>query len=371
MNASNSRIRHALRFEQLEARCVPAVSFDSGAGLLNVTGDEAGQFDDVIQANTVTGGFVEVTINGTLHSSDPGSANFDAALTGASATSVTSISIQGLAGSDTLAVGNGFTAAGGHITLEGGSGHDLLTGSDQAELLLGGAGRDTLSGGGGADTLRGGLSNDQLDGEAGDDLLRGGNGDDTMQGGEGTDTVMQVVDADQTLTDTSLTGRGTDSLGGIERGDLTGGAGDNRIDATSFALGGLMIAGGDGNDTLLAGQRDDTVIGGGGNDRIDGRTGADLASGGEGNDNVSNAGGADTLRGGDGDDTLTGAFGDDDLIRGGKGNDLLVVFTRGDLSPGDDSLFGGPGSDSFRIDPGTEDHVKDTGPEDTVEVVPL
>lgn len=319
MNAFHSGIRHALRFEQLEARCIPAVSFDSGTGLLSVTGDEAGPFDDVIQATTVTGGFVEVTINGTLHSSYPGSANFDAALSGATATSVTSIRIQGLAGSDTLAVGNGFTAADGHITLEGGSGHDLLTGSDQAELLLGGAGRDTLSGGGGADTLRGGLSNDQLDGQEGDDLLRGGNGDDTMQGGEGTDTVMQVVDADQTLSDTSLTGRGTDTLGGIERGDLAGGGGDNAIHAGEFTKGSVALSGGPGNDRL------------------------------------------------------TGANNGDDLIRGEAGDDWLINLVNfpEDLPPGDDSLFGGAGADRFTINALFQDQVMDLMPEDTLDLQPL
>ena len=35
-----------------------------------------------------------------------------------------------------------------------------------------------------------------------------------------------------TLTDTQLTGLGTDTLSGIERASLTGGAGNNTLDAT-------------------------------------------------------------------------------------------------------------------------------------------
>jgi hypothetical protein len=97
----------------LESRLVPAVLFDQGTGLLSVTGDELGPANDVLQAAVTANNFVEVTINGTVHSSDPGSANFDAALDGATASTVLAIGIQGLEGDDTITLGDGFTAAGG------------------------------------------------------------------------------------------------------------------------------------------------------------------------------------------------------------------------------------------------------------------
>jgi Ca2+-binding RTX toxin-like protein len=66
-----------------------------------------------------------------------------------------------------------------------------------------------------------------------------------------------------------------DTLNGIEQANLTGGNGNNKLDATTFSLGNVTLRGEAGNDTLIGGNKNDTLIGGMGND---------LLTGGQGND---------------------------------------------------------------------------------------
>ena len=61
-------------------------------------------------------------------------------------------------------------------------------------------------------------------GFSGDTTLHASDGDDTLAGGIGTDLVRQTIDADQSVSDSQLTGQGTDQLTGIELAWLTGGA---------------------------------------------------------------------------------------------------------------------------------------------------
>lgn len=122
----------------------------------------------------------------------------------------------------------------------------------------------------------------------------------TLNGGGGSDTVTGFGDVNFTLTNTSLIGLGTDTLTSIERAFLSGGAGNNTIDASAFALGPVNLFGGfasgggtGGNDTLIGGTRDDLLAGGGGSDILQGR---------EGNDALLGEAGADSLDGGPGTD---------------------------------------------------------------------
>ena len=75
------------------------------------------------------------------------------------------------------------------------------------------------------------------------------------------------------------------------------------------------LAGGEGNDTVFAGDETDILAGNGGEDRLFGQDGEDLLLGGEGDD---------FLRGGSGSDTLIDSEGSDTLI-GGLGSDLIVA----------------------------------------------
>ncbi len=131
-----------------------------------------------------------------------------------------------------------------------------------------------LDGGGANDTLKGGTGADVLNGEAGDDVLTGGTGNDTLTGGDGTDQVAETADVNLTLTDTTLTGVGSDTLATIERAKLTGGNATNTLTATSFT-GSAELNGAGGADTLLGGSGNDKLTGGAGIDSFDAGGGDD------------------------------------------------------------------------------------------------
>ena len=101
--------------------------------------------------------------------------------------------------------------------------------------------------------------------------------------------------------------------------------------------------GGDGNDTLIGTEFQDSLNGGGGNDFLSGLNGNDSLSGFMGNDFLSGGNGDDMLFGdgvGYGNDTLNGGAGND-YLNGGSGNDFLIG------GEGMDTLVGGTGSDTF------------------------
>ena len=278
--------------------------------------------------------------------------------------------IDGGAGHDTIRAG------GGNDTLTGGTGNDLLDAEAGTDLLIestngnitvtaalvqggkllgtdkyfnfesmqftGGSaankfdtklftGPVTLLGGDGADTLLSGGGDDSLRGQGGNDTLTGGSGADTLDGGDGVDRLIEVADANWTLTEATLSGLSNDSLNSFEQVSLTGGAGNNTLDATLFT-GFATLDGAAGDDTLLAGTGGNSLLGNAGADSLVGNTGNDLLDGGAGNDSLTGNAGNDSLRGGTETDTLDGGLGNDNLdgqagnadrITGGAGNDVL------------------------------------------------
>ena len=232
--------------------------------------------------------------------------------------------LRGGGGSDILIVDAEDFATG---TVDGGAGFDVAIVSGDTgvtadlatkglEAILGGGGGDTFStsgsegvlifGEGGADTLTGGAGNDLLSGGAGADTLRAGAGDDIL-----------FVDADDFATGAVDGGAGTDVA--FVEGDtgvtvnlarhnlevLFGSEGDDTL-STSGATG-VLIDGGDGddtitgsagNDSLFGSAGDDTITGGGGNDVLDGGAGTDTLKGGAGNDlyRFGRGDGRDTIR---------------------------------------------------------------------------
>ena len=199
-----------------------------------------------------------------------------------------------------------------------GSGNDIFRGSIGHDKVIGFAGRDQLFGNGGSDTLRGSGGRDILDGGSGNDFLygqgsvdklTGGLGDDFLNAGAGNDTLIEEGDVDFVLTDTSLTGLGVDTLIGFENALLTGGAGNNTIDAS-------------------ASSTKNTLSGLGGDDTIDGGSGVDIIIGGEGMDSLSGNAGNDTIDGGAGDDVLDGGDGTGDLIFVSADADLTLSDTQ-------------------------------------------
>jgi cyclophilin family peptidyl-prolyl cis-trans isomerase len=317
------------------------------------------------------------------------------------------LTIAGEAGDDTLnaaAMADSVTLTGGSgdDSLIGGSGNDAINGQAGDDVVLGQDGDDRLFGGSGRDRLDGGNGNDRLraQGYSGDTLV-GSGGTDLLSGGDGTDRVTVQADADITLTDLELTvGSDTHLLADdIERAILTGGIGDNTIDAAAFA-GNTTLSGGDGDDmligsvgvttlqesldqnltltnsqlvgnntdslvnidraklvggaadnqfdasdftgpvTLRGSAGNDTMIGGAEDDLIFGGTGNDLIEAGAGNDDVQAGSGHDTIDGGDGDDSIRAAAGNDSVV-GANGNDTL------NGANGRDTIQGGAGNDAI------------------------
>lgn len=258
---------------------------------------------------------------------------------------------------------------GGDDVLIGSPHIDQLNGSAGDDTLLGGNSRDTLRGGSGADVLNGGSGNDLVVGQGGSgDVLTGGTGDDTLDGGAGTDWLVEQGNVNFTLTNTALTGLGTDSLTSLEVFRLTGGESANLIDASALSLAGaLLIINGEGGDDVIIGSLgNDTIIGGAGSDSIRGGAGNDSLDGGDGDDTLNGGAGDDSLDGGDGADGLSGFTGndflngnaDDDTLFGGDGNDTLLG------AAGKDTAIGGNGIDIVRGQGGTDTLAGGSGAND-------
>jgi Ca2+-binding RTX toxin-like protein len=214
--------------------------------------------------------------------------------------------------------------------VRGGSGNDTITGSAFSDLITGGPGHDSISAG------------------VGFDGLVGGEGDDILNGGSDGAEVSEKADVDFVLTNTTLSGVGSDTLIGITSLLLGGGPSDNVIDASAFSgRGRVFLTGYGGYDVLLGSPSGNSIDGGPGRDRIVGRgaedglfggPGADRIDGGGRDDVISGGNGRDTLRGGGGHDELSGNGGAD-LLGGGPGRDRLSG------QKGIDRLHGGPGKD--------------------------
>jgi Ca2+-binding RTX toxin-like protein len=282
--------------------------------------------------------------------------------------------------------------------LTGGAGGNVLNaaGFSGPVTLIGGDGDDTLIGGSGDDFLDGGNGHDSLSGGAGTDTLTGGTGFNTLIGGSGNDLEVEAGDVNFTLTDSLLTGVGTNHLIGIQFVSLSTAASTvGRVLNAKVFSGRVTLLGGAGNDTLLGGKGSDVLDGGPGNDSLNGGLGNDSLTGGPGTNTLVGGAGVNlvteaqdagftltptslkvvgfalsdvlsgiqqarlvdtntngtgrvlnavtfagpvTLLGGAGSDTLTGGKGND-LLYGGGGSDVLKG------GPGNNILLGGAGND--------------------------
>jgi V8-like Glu-specific endopeptidase len=129
-----------------------------------------------------------------------------------------------------------------------------------------------------------------------------------------------------------------------------------------------IIAGTDGDDTLVGSSGPDIIRGLFGRDIISGGDGADIIYGNPGDDTIDNtppgAAGNDTIYGGQGNDSIgaPGAIGDDliygnlqdDTIQGGAGNDTIYAGQGNDflreqagMDTNSDLMFGNLGADTF------------------------
>jgi Ca2+-binding RTX toxin-like protein len=109
----------------------------------------------------------------------------------------------------------------------------------------------------------------------------------TLNGNGGTDKLVVVDNVATTLSNTTLTrtGRTNVMLASIEAAEITDGAGNNAINASTFS-GQLRIDGGAGNDTITGGTGPSLLIGGLANDVIKSGTGRTVQIGGLGLDKL-------------------------------------------------------------------------------------
>lgn len=238
----------------------------------------------------------------------------------------------------------------GAVQLQGGGGDDTLIGGSRNDVLDGGNQNDYINGGSGSDTLSGGNGND---------ILQGNYGQDRIDGGFGIDLLQEAGDSNFVLSNTRLASKfGRDTLVGIERASLRGGAGDNSLAAADFSLGkvflygergddsiqggryGDLLNGGDGEDVIWGGPGHDDIRGNDHGDLLLGQLGRDTLRGDLGNDDLYGGPQTDRLYGGYGNDSLNGQEGNDTLW-GGSGRDTLMGGT------GHDRLYGGEGADKF------------------------
>ncbi|MFB2894541.1 beta strand repeat-containing protein [Aerosakkonemataceae cyanobacterium BLCC-F50] len=369
-------------------------TLNGGSGLDRV--EESGDFNFILSDNSLIGNGTDSLVSIETAQLTGGAGNN---LINASGFTLGSVILSGGAGNDTLLGGtrnDTMTGGAGNDIFNGGAGNndrveesgnvnftltdttligngtDSLTGIESV-FLTGGAGNNALNALAftlGTVNLNGGAGNDTLLGGTRDDTMTGGLGDDLLNGGDGFDRVVEAGDINFTLSGFTLIGNGTDNLSSIEQVQLTGGAGNNLINAAGFTVGGVRINGLDGNDTLIGGSQGDLINGGKGNDSIDGGDGADsindfdggndTINSGAGNDEVQSGNGSDLINGGDGIDALFGGSNDDtingeggnDGLNGDDGNDLLLGgdgddFMRGGL--GNDTINGGAGSDEVFV----------------------
>lgn len=212
----------------------------------------------------------------------------------------------------------------------------------------------------------------------------GSKGPRTFVTGAGDDTVATTGDNRNVFTE-----GGNDTIRAIGNGNnLAGGDNDDTIETT-----GGKVFGGDGNDTIRAGDHDspffrdrpehktdiyggggddtivgsdqgETIIGGRGNDEIEARGGDDAVAGNADNDEIYGGDGNDRLYGSGGNDYIDGQDGDD-LIGGGEGKDTLYGLDGRDIITGDggnDYLEGGTGNDD--VNGGADNDVVSGGRDD-------
>lgn len=291
---------------------------------------------DSLVGNTITGvggretasdlsGTALITIPGPVHSIEIIYSNGGTAVQALWVTDVHFDTVVDPDGADSISGG------GGNDLIFGGGDGDTIRGDAGNDLIDGGSGNDTLFGGANTDTLLGGLGNDTLFGGTGSDLfdMSDGDGQDTITGGEDAgngdiDTirftnattaqgVTVTYTGNEAATYAYAGANATGSFAEIERIATT--AFDDTIDAGNTS----------GGITLAAGAGDDSIIGGSGADRIDAGSGADTIAAGAGNDTID-------LGGPDGSPDLL-VFSDDD------GTDTVANF-EAPIANGDGTFTG-------------------------------
>jgi hypothetical protein len=296
-SAPRTRVRPQL--EALEDRCVPAVGISVQGTALVIEGTEMA---DRVSVSVNTRGTSSVSDDQVVVRAMTGAETITKSFALYKMQTIIVPPLPGVYSKPTVRTVPVLTITG--LTFRARGGNDYLENSSfLATTAYGGRGNDNFFGGSGADRLYGEGENDSLNGGAGFDMLSGGPGSNTLNGGTDTDTVSEWSNVTMRLTNTSLTmtGVGTDTLIAMERASLTGGSGNNLLDASAFT-GSASLSGLGGDDVLIGGSGNDALYGGLGNDRLYGRAGVDVLWGEDGNDGLFGGSGGDVLYGGGGGD---------------------------------------------------------------------
>jgi len=267
------------------------------------------------------------------------------------------------AGNDSVHIGAGVPP----VTVGGAGGNDTITASNSGDLLRGGQGTDLLTagkngasdtaiGGGGSDTLVGSGTDQQLIGGPGADLFVNANGsNDLVDGGAGLNFAQN--NSGDTLTDifevydpNPLEAQpAVDTVGDTSGGSdlqVFGTSGNDSITLSDDGIGDLVIVTNGGTPQLVSKAGLDGVLlaGGLGDDTLVAESSVLLPvtlRGAKGNDSLIGGGGDNVIVGGQGNDTLQGGDGTNDLAPGRR-----VTFVS--APSGNDVLIGGPaGSENF------------------------
>jgi Ca2+-binding RTX toxin-like protein len=335
------------------------------AGNFNDTVDGGGG-DDTIDVkngtNRVTGGVGNDTISaGTGNDNLAGDDGNDTISAGGGFDTIT-----GGIGDDILSAGTSDGTIGQYDDVNGGAGNDILVLDYSAKTYTAGIGtfsqnlttgygdiraqfgantnfvdrvvytsveRFNITGTNQNDDIKGGNLNDTLTGGAGDDVLDGNTGVDLIDGGAGNDTAGVDIASTATASNIDLINATNTFANGTKL---------LNIEAVNLQLG-------VGNDTIVAGNFNDTVDGGGGDDTIDVKNGTNRVTGGAGNDTISSGTGNDNLAGDDGNDTISAGGGFDTIV-GGIGDDILSAGTSDGTIGQYDDVNGGAGNDTLVLD---------------------
>jgi hypothetical protein len=202
---------------------------------------------------------------------------------------VTPITIDGGTGKNTLILQDRGDTTGDVVTMTSsqigagpsdtffGAGGSVTYSNLQAISLTSGSGADDIA----IQSVAPGLAL-TVNGRGGNDTLRAlAGGKYTLNAGNGAaDRLLATANANFTLTNTRLTGHGTQTISGFEKAILTGGASANKINASTFS-GSVTLAGKAGNDILTGGPNNDTLDGGTDVDHLNGGGGTDSCLNGE------------------------------------------------------------------------------------------
>ena len=254
--------------------------------------------------------------------------------------------IYGSAGQDTLIAGTGNTS------IYGVTGNENIVGGSGNDLLEGGTGNNTITAAGsGTDTLYAigsSSSTSILYGGGGQDYIVGGSGINTLYAGDGgtagAATSVFASQSDATATTTIYGGLGVDFLeGGVGSAVIYGGDGGTSAAPTD-------IIAGSGNSTLYGGLGTDLVQGGSGTDVLyagDGGTASAPTT-------VISGSGVDTLVGGAGPTILQDVLSGQDLLVSGTANDSMIGIGNDTLvaGSGNDALNSNGGSVNFEFNAG-------------------